>query len=58
MHPKTMPTPVRFDSDTKRRVKVIARRIGSNSSSIIRLATIRLLEEIDRTGELRVQTAK
>lgn len=53
---KTVPTPIRFDQDTKSRVQEIARRLGSNSSQVVRLATLRLLDEIDRTGELRVKT--
>ena len=51
---RTVPTPIRFDAATKRRVRAVAKRLGSNSSAIVRLATIRLLKEIDRTGELRL----
>ncbi len=45
---RTRPVPVRLDRDTRLRLQRAARRLGSNASSVIRLAIVNQLPSIER----------
>lgn len=44
---KTKPIPVRLDSKTRRRIRECAKAIGGNSSTVIRLAILNQLPDIE-----------
>ena len=56
--PRTFAVPIRLDKEMRAAVRNAARKASTNASALIRFAIVNQLEEIDRTGELRVQTAK
>jgi len=56
MSKRTHPIPVRLDETTASRVKRASKRLGSNSSAVIRLALITQLDAIE-TGVLRIPTS-
>lgn len=53
MSKRTRPIPVRLDAETTRRVDQASRRLGSNKSSVIRLALLTQLEAIE-SGVIRL----
>jgi len=44
---KTKPIPIRLDADTQRRIRNCAVSLGGNSSTVIRLAILNQLPEIE-----------
>ncbi len=53
--PRTTPVPVRLDRPLRARVKDVANRLGTTASALIRFSVHLQLEEIERTGEIRIQ---
>lgn len=56
--PRTNAVPVRLDKDMRDSIRRAAKRAKTNASSLIRFAIINQLEEMERTGELRVRAPK
>lgn len=52
--PRTVAVPVRLDSEMRRNLRSAARRTRTNVSALMRFAILNQLQEIERTGELRV----
>jgi len=53
---RTTAVPVRLDKEMRASVRLAARRANTNASALIRFAIVNQLEEMSRTGELRVST--
>jgi predicted DNA-binding protein len=51
-------TAARLDEVTTRRLNDAAARTGLSPSDLIRVALIRVLDEIEKTGELRISAKK
>ena len=51
---RTSAVPVRLDKEMRASVRQAARRANTNASALIRFAIVNQLEEMARTGELRV----
>lgn len=45
---KTKPVPVRLDTNTRARLRNAAKKMGSNSSAVIRFSILQQLPEIER----------
>jgi hypothetical protein len=52
--PLTKPIPVRLPASMRLRVMAAAKSLGANSSSVVRLALIQQLDEIER-GHIRIK---
>lgn len=55
---KTHPIPIRLNKKMRNLIKDAARRSNTNVSTLIRFAIVNQLDEMERTGELRVTTAR
>jgi len=53
---RTSAVPVRLDKEMRASLRHAARRANTNASALIRFAIVNQLEEMARTGELRVST--
>ncbi|MEI6492037.1 MAG: hypothetical protein WCO94_05775 [Verrucomicrobiota bacterium] len=51
---RTSAVPVRLDKEMRASLRRAARRANTNASALIRFAIVNQLEEMARTGELRV----
>lgn len=52
---RTQSVPVRLDKEMRDSIRSAARRAKTNASALIRFAIVNQLDEMNRTGELRVR---
>lgn len=53
--PRTVAVPVRLDKNMRQNLRAAAQRTRTNVSALMRFAIANQLQEIERTGQLRVQ---
>ena len=54
-NPRTVAVPVRLDKSMRQNLRKAAQRTRTNVSALMRFAIANQLQEIERTGQLKVQ---